>query len=215
MTAPRIMLADADVPTRVGFRAALRRAGFEVVAEADDVDAAVAAADGASLDVALVDVALPGAGVDAGARLARLRPGMRLVMLTERPHDDELLAAVLAGASVYLAKHMRPERLPDVVRGVLAGEVALPRRHSQRLLDELRRRTARRSAISARSTAPLTDREWEVLELIADGCTTGEMARRLRISEVTVRRHVSTLMAKLGVRDRAGAAELLSARSAV
>ena len=215
MTAPRIMLADADVPTRVGFRAALRRAGFEVVAEADDVDAAVAAAESASLDVALVDMALPGDGTDAVARLARLRPGLRLVVLTERPHDDELLAAVLAGASGYLAKHMSPARLPDIVRGVLAGEVALPRRHSQRLLDELRRRTARRSAISARATAPLTDREWEVLELIAEGCTTGEMARRLRISEITVRRHVSTLMAKLGVRDRAGAAELLSTRSAV
>jgi DNA-binding NarL/FixJ family response regulator len=215
MTAPRILLADADVPTRVGFRAALRRAGFEVVAEADDLDAAVTAAESAPLDVALVDVALPGDGIDAVTRLARLRPGLRLVMLTERPNDDELLAAVLAGASGYLGKHMSPARLPDVVRGVLAGEVALPRRHSERLLDELRRRTARRSAVSARATAPLTDREWEVLELLADGCTTGEMARRLRISEVTVRRHVSTLVAKLGVRDRAGAAELISARSAL
>jgi DNA-binding NarL/FixJ family response regulator len=215
MTAPRILLADADVPTRVGFRAALRRAGFEVVAEADDVDAAVAAAESAPLDLALVDVALSGDGIDAVSRLARLRPGVRLVVLTGRPNDDELLAAVLAGASGYLGKHMSPARLPDVVRGVLAGEVALPRRHSERLLEELRRRTARRSAVSARATAPLTDREWEVLELLADRCTTGEMARRLRISEVTVRRHVSTLIAKLGVRDRAAAAELVSARSVV
>ena len=214
MTAPRILLADADVPTRVGFRAALRRAGFEVVAEAGDADAALAAAESAPLDVALVAVALPGDGLDAVARLARLRPGLRLLMLTERPHDDELLAAVLAGASGYLATGMSPARLPDVVRGVLAGEVALPRRHSERLLEELRRRTAHRSAVSARATAPLTDREWDVLELLADDCTTGEMARRLRISDVTVRRHVSTLVAKLGVRDRAGAAELVGVRSA-
>ena len=93
--------------------------------------------------------------------------------------------------------------------------VALPRRHSERLLNELRHRTARRSTVTARATAPLTDREWEVLELLAEGCTTGEMARRLRISEVTVRRHVSTLVAKLGVRDRAGAAELVGVRSEV
>ncbi len=215
MTAPRILLADADVPTRVGFRAALRRAGFEVVAEADDVDAALAAAASAPLDLALVDVALSGDGIDAVTRLAKLRPGLRLVVLTERPDDDELLAAVLAGASGYLGKHLSPVRLPDVVRGVLAGEAALPRRHCERLLDELRRRTTRRSTVAARATAPLTDREWEVLELLAEGCTTGEMARRLRISEVTVRRHVSALVAKLGVRDRAGAAKLVSVRSAV
>lgn len=215
MTATHILLADADVPTRVGFRAALRRAGFDVVAEAEDVDAAVAAVERAQVDLALVDVALPGDGIDAVARIARLRPRLRLIMLTERPNDDELLAAVLAGASGYLAKQMSPERLPDVVRGVLAGEVALPRRHSQRLLDELRRRAARRSAVSARATAPLTDREWEVLELLADSRSTAEIARRLRISEVTVRRHVSTVVAKLGVRDRAAAAELISARSSV
>ena len=215
MTAPRILLADADVPTRVGFRAALRRAGFEVVAEADDVDAALAAVESAPVDVALVDTALSGDGIDAVTRLAKLRPGVRLVVLTEQPDDDELLAAVLAGATGYLGKHMSASRLPDVVRGVLAGEVALPRLHSARLLDELRHRTARRSAVSALAAAPLTDREWDVLELLAKGCTTGEMARRLRISDVTVRRHVSTLVAKLGVRDRASAAELVSARSAV
>jgi DNA-binding NarL/FixJ family response regulator len=215
VTAPRILLADADVPTRVGFRAALRRAGFEVVAEADDVDAAVAAAESTPLDLALVDVALSGDGIGAVTRLAKLRASLRLVVLTERPDDDELLAAVLAGATGYLGKHMSPSRLPDVVRGVLAGEVALPRLHSARLLDELRRQTARRSAIAAHATAPLTDREWEVLELLADGRTTAEIARRLRISDVTVRRHVSSLVAKLGVRDRASAAELISARSAV
>jgi DNA-binding NarL/FixJ family response regulator len=213
VTAPRVLLADADVPTRVGLRAALRQAGFAVVAEADDVDAAVAAAESAELDLVLVDVALPGDGIAALARLATLRPALRLVALTDSPSDEQLLAAVIAGASGYLGKHTSPVRLPDALRGVLAGEVALPRRHSQRLLDELRRRAAQRSTVAARAAAPLTNREWEVLELLADGHSTAEMARRLRISDVTVRRHVSALVAKLGVRDRAGAAELAGGRS--
>ena len=213
MIAARVLLADADVPTRVGFRAALRRAGFTVVAEADDFDEAIAAVGTAEIDLALVDVALPGDGIAALARLAMLRPALRLVALTESPSDEQLLAAVMAGAAGYLSKQMSADRLPDALRGVLAGEVALPRRHSQRLLDELRLRAARRSAVTTRVTAPLTDREWEVLDLLADGCSTAEMARRLRISDVTVRRHVSALVAKLGVRDRAGAAALARGRS--
>ena len=201
------------MPTRVGFRVALRRAGFTVVAEADDVDEVIAAAEIDDIDLALVDVGLPGDGIAALARLAMLRPALRLVAVTERPSDEQLLAAVMAGAAGYLSKQMSADRLPDALRGVLAGEVALRRRHSQRLLDELRLRAGRRSAVTARVTAPLTDREWEVLDLLADGCSTAEMARRLRISDVTVRRHVSALVAKLGVRDRAGVAALVSGRS--
>jgi DNA-binding NarL/FixJ family response regulator len=213
MSAPRVLLAGADVPTRVGLRATLRRGGFAVVAEADDAAGALAAVELESPDVALVDVDLPGDGFDAVARMSRLRPGLRVVMLSGSPNGDELLMAVLAGATGYLGTDTSPARLPDALRGVLAGEVALPRRHSQRLLDELRRRAARRATVSASATAPLTDREWDVLELLADGGSTAQMARRLRISEVTVRRHVSAVVAKLGVRDRAGAAELVAARS--
>lgn len=213
MSAPRVLLADADEPTRVGLRAALRTGGFDVVAEAEDATAAVAAVECVGLDLALVDAGLPGDGLAALARMSRLRPALRLVVLSSRPTDDELLAAVLAGAAGYLGKDMRAARLPDALRGVLAGEVALPRRHSQRLLDELRGRAARPAAVSARAAAPLTDREWEVLELLADGRSTAEMARRLRISEVTVRRHASAVVSKLGVRDRAGAAALLAGRS--
>jgi DNA-binding NarL/FixJ family response regulator len=213
MSAPRVLLADADVPTRVGLRAALRRGGFEVVAEAEDAEAAVAAIERVALELALVDAALPGGSIDALARISRLRPAVRLIMLTASPNGDELLAAVLAGATGYLGKHASAARLPDALRGVLAGEVALPRRQSQRLLDELRRRAARAAAVSARAAMPLTDREWDVLELLAEGRSTAEMARRLRISEVTVRRHVSAVVAKLGVRDRAGAAAVMVERS--
>lgn len=213
MNAPRVLLADSDVPTRVGLRVALRRAGLEVVAEADDAAAAILAVETLRLDLALVDAALAGDGFDAVARMARLGPKLRFIVLTAGPNDDELLAAVLAGASGYLDKHMSPARLPDVLRGVLAGEVALPRRHTQRLLDELRRRAARRATVSSRAAAPLTNREWDVLELLGDGRSTAEMARRLRISEVTVRRHVSALVTKLGVPDRAAVAAVVADRS--
>jgi DNA-binding NarL/FixJ family response regulator len=213
VTAPRVLLADADVPTRVGLRMALRSAGFDVVAEADGAAEAIDAVVETSPDLGVLSADLPGGAVEALKRIAGLRPGVRLVLLTSRPSGDELLAAVLAGASGYLTTDISPGRLPMVLAGVLDGEVALPRGLSEHLLDALRARTERRTAVTARATAPLTDREWDVAELLAERCSTAQMARRLRISEVTIRRHVSTLVAKLGVPDRAAAAELVRGRS--
>jgi DNA-binding NarL/FixJ family response regulator len=87
--------------------------------------------------------------------------------------------------------------------------VALPRRHTRHLLETLRGRDVRRAMVTAHATGVLTDREWEVLQLLADGAPTAEIARQLRISAVTVRRHVSSICAKLGVPDRAGAVALV------
>ena len=117
--------------------------------------------------------------------------------------------AVVAGAVGYLGRDVDTERLPDILRAVLAGEVALPRRHSQHLVDALRGRDARRGRLAARTDARLTDREWEVLQMLADDHSTAEIGSRLGISAVTARRHVSSLVSKLGVEDRAAAAELL------
>jgi DNA-binding NarL/FixJ family response regulator len=103
--------------------------------------------------------------------------------------------------------------LPGDGMEVLAGEVALPRRQSGHLLDALRSRTAQRAPVTARATAELTDREWEVLQLLSEGRRTGEMATSLGISDVTVRRHISALVAKLGVPDRRAAAALMQTRS--
>ena len=213
MTEPRVILADADAPTRMGLGMALRSAGIAVVGEAQDAEAAIAAIMRTSPDLAVIAADLPGGGTEVLARVSAVRPGVRLVMLTARPSGDELLSAVLAGASGYLSRAIDPERLPAALKGVLAGEVALPRRHSGRLLDALRTRTAQRAPVSAHATAELTKREWEVLQLLTDGHETAEMARRLGIAEVTVRRHISTLVAKLGVRDRRGAVALMLGRS--
>jgi DNA-binding NarL/FixJ family response regulator len=208
-SAPRVLVADADAPTRAGLRLALAEAGFDVGAEATSADGAVEAALAGAFDIGLLDVELPGDGIEAAHRIAARVPAMRLVLLTRRPTGEELLAAVLAGASGYLGKDISSSRLPQALRGVLAGEVALPRRYTHHVLEALRGRDVRRALVAARTNAALTEREWEVLQMLAGDASTAEMARGLGISEVTVRRHISSLLAKLGVSDRASAAMLL------
>ena len=153
---------------------------------------------------------LAGGGTEAARRLASLYPKVRLIVLSPELGGEELVEAVLAGATGYLAKDMSLERLPHAIKGVLAGEVALPRLHADTLLAELRRRDAARERVAARTGASLTDREWDVLQLLGEGASTAEIAERLRISQVTARRHISSLLAKLGVGDRASAARLAS-----
>jgi DNA-binding NarL/FixJ family response regulator len=206
---PRILLAESDRPTRAGLRVAVQRAGFELIDQAGSLAEALAAAREHSPDVALIAADLAGGGMEATRRLT-LYPRVRVIVLTPELGGDELLEAVLAGATGYLAKDMSLDRLPHAIHGVLAGEVALPRLHADTLLAELRRRDATRERIAARTGASLTDREWDVLQLLGEGASTAEIAERLRISQVTARRHISTLLAKLGVHDRASAARLVS-----
>jgi DNA-binding NarL/FixJ family response regulator len=177
---PRVLLADADAPTRVALRAALVADGFEAVAEAvaeaDVAQAAVAAAIGLDPDGAMVAASLPGGGIDAARQIAAENPRMRLVVVSDDPSGEELLEAVLAGASGYLGRDVSQQRLPTALRAVLAGEVALPRRHTQYLLEALRGRDVRRAAVSARASSPIIDREWEVLQPLADDASTAEIA---------------------------------------
>ena len=205
----RVLVAERDEPTRAGIRLALSGAGFDVVVEVDEPDAAVEAALEHRPDVALVSTDLPGGGIDVARAVAARLPGTKVVVLTSRPDEKELLASVLAGAVGYLSKAISLDRLPHALDGVMRGEVALPRQYTQRLLDELRGREIDRTRVAAHANAALTDREWEVLRLLGEGASTVQMAQRLGISEVTVRRHVSSVVGKLGVSDRAGAAGVL------
>jgi DNA-binding NarL/FixJ family response regulator len=211
--APRVLIAAGQSATRAGLRVALVRSGFDLVAEVADHAAAVEAALAERPDIALVAADLPGGGILAVRAVAERVPAARVVVITARPSGEELVAAVLAGASGYLSVSMSLARLPDALRGVLAGEVALPRAHSRHLLEALRFRNATRAAIAERGAANLTAREWDVLQLLGEDASTALIAHRLGISEVTVRRHVSSLLAKLGVPDRAAAAELFRERS--
>jgi DNA-binding NarL/FixJ family response regulator len=204
-----VLLAERDGPTRAGLRLALAGAGFEVVAELRERDGAVEAALEHRPGAALVSADLPGGGIEAARAIAEAVPGTKVIVLSSHPDGGELVAAVLAGAAGYLSKEISPERLPEAVKGVLRGEVALPRRYTQHILDELRGRDIERTLVTARVGATLTDRQWEILRLLGESASTAQMAQRLGISEVTVRRHISSVLGKLGVTDRASAARLL------
>jgi DNA-binding NarL/FixJ family response regulator len=205
----RVLVAERDGPTRAGIRLALSGAGFDVVVEVDEPDAAVEAALEHRPDVTLVSTDLPGGGIDVARAVAARLPATKVVVLTSQPDEEELLASVLAGAVGYLSKAISLDRLPYALDGVMRGEVALPRQYTERLLDELRGREIDRTRVAAHANAALTDREWDVLRLLGEGASTAQMAQRLGISEVTVRRHVSSVVGKLGVSDRAGAAGVL------
>ena len=204
----RILLADDHELSRAGVRAALEGHGFDVCAEAGDADAAYDAAVRVQPDVCLLDVRMPGGGVQAAARIHGVLPDTAIVMYTVSASDEDLFDSLRAGAVGYLLKRTDPTRLPHAIRGVLAGEAALPRTLVSRLVDEFRDRGGRRIG-----GAELTPREWDVLERLRDGATTAEIATRLSVSPVTVRRHVSALVRKLGVADRDAAVRLLDQRS--
>lgn len=214
MSAPlRVLLAEPDEPTRVGIRIALEAAGIQVCAEPLDAAGAVALAASERPDVCLVAERLRGGAILAVDAIFRRLPDCKLLILTDAEEPKSLFAGIRAGTSGYVRKDLDPTRLPDTIRGVVAGEAALSRRLTQRLLDSLRTRERGRSAPTTPGGPSMTDRELEVLELMAEGLRTSEIAGRLAISEVTVRRHVSSAVAKLGVADRAAAIRILTGRS--
>jgi DNA-binding NarL/FixJ family response regulator len=210
---PRVLLAEADAPTRAGIRLLLEGDGFEICAEPVDADAAVAAALRERPHICLVDEDLPGGSVAAMDAISRGLPETSLLVLTGSEEPRSLLGAVGAGASGFVRKDVDPVRLPATLRGVLAGEAALSRRLALRVLESLRRRQRGRTAAHAPGRRSVTDRELEVLELMTEGLRTSEIAQRLSVAEVTVRRHRSSAMDKLGVADRAAALEVLTGRS--
>jgi len=204
------LVADDHLPTRTGVKLALERGGFEVCADAADADGAISAAREQRPDVCLLDINMPGDGIKAAEAIARELPETAVVMLTVSRSDADLFDALRAGASGYLLKDIDPARLPLALHGVLEGEAALPRRLVALLIEEFReRRRRRRVPLVGRRSVELTDREWEVLELMRGGLSTEEIAARLFISAVTVRTHVSAILRKLHVTTRDAAVALL------
>ncbi len=211
-----ILVADDHAPTRADVKGILAEDGrFAVRAEAADAAGAVAAALEARPDVCLLDVRMPGGGVGAAWEISARLPDTKIVMLTVSRDDADLFAALRAGASGYLLKDLDPDRLPDALAAVVAGEGALPGSLVARLVNEFRDRGPRRRAVlsSSPSGEPLTSREWQVLELMRDGLTTAQIADRLVISRATVRSHVAGILRKLRVPDREAALELFRSQS--
>jgi DNA-binding NarL/FixJ family response regulator len=206
----RVVIADDHPPTRAGVRMSLEESGFEVCAEASNAAAAFDACIDFQPDVALLDIHMPGNGISAAADITQAQPDVAVVMLTVSRDDNDLFDALRAGALGYLLKDTDPDRLPYALRGVLAGEAALPRALVARVVDEFRERGRRRRLPLVRQKGvELTSREWEVLELMREDLSTAEIAERLFISQVTVRSHIAAVLRKLRVPDRKAALKLL------
>jgi DNA-binding NarL/FixJ family response regulator len=203
------MVADDHPATRAGVRKALENGGFIVCAEVADGNAAIEAAVRERPDICLLDIHMPGNGIAAAAEISAQVPETAIIMLTVSQADEDLFAALRAGAAGYLLKDTNPARLPLALEGVLRGESALPRVLVGRLIEEFRgREQRRRIPLVKQPKAKLTSREWEVLELMREGFSTGDIADRLYISRGTVRSHVAAILRKLDVSDRMAALKL-------
>jgi len=196
----RVLVADDHPLTRLGIGVALGD-GFDVCAEADDAESALAAARQEVPDICLLDVGMPGNGIQAAARIVAELPSVAVVMISAAGDDETLFAAVRAGAVGYLPKEMALTRLPEALLGVLDGEAAIPRDVTARLLREFRRH-GHRLGSARRGGRDLTSRETDVLELLLDGLSTTEIGQRLFLTPPTVRSHIAAVMRKHAVQDR-------------
>jgi DNA-binding NarL/FixJ family response regulator len=206
MSVIRLLLADAHAATLAGLRMALSGDPFAIAAEASDARSAIQGALHEHPDVCVLDADMPGGAATATAEITRRCEGTEVVVLAAERDDSQMLDVVRAGAMGYLLKGMDPDRLRYAIIGVTNGEAAVPRTLVARLMQEFRVRERRRALVG---TARLTARELGVLELLAEGSSTRAMAETLGISEVTVRRHVSGVLQKLGVSDREAAVAIL------
>ncbi|HEU0251254.1 MAG TPA: response regulator transcription factor [Solirubrobacteraceae bacterium] len=199
---PTVVIADDHQVFRLGVRMALMRGGFQVVGEAADGECAVNTVLRERPDVCLLDVRMPGGGVQTAERLAAVAPLTSVVMLTVSTDTEDVIGSLRAGALGYLPKDTTPDRLPAALCGVLKGEAALPRTLVGRVLQEFRSFTAVASDPVRVGEVQLTPRESEILRLLGKGLTTIEVAEMLSLSPITIRRHVSAGVTKLGVADR-------------
>lgn len=212
MTGPvpsvRIVVADDHEVVRAGFAALLdTQPDFTVLGTASDGAEAVQVSRELRPDVILMDVRMPGTdGIEATRQLAGGTGGPRVIILTTFDLDEYVYDALCAGASGFLLKDVTAERLFDAVRVVAAGEALLAPTVTRRLISEFAR--LRPAAAPPAAVAELTPRETEVLRLLAEGLSNPEIAGRLVITEETVKTHVSRVLHKLALRDRAQAVVL-------
>ena len=199
----RLMLADDHRMLREGLRRSMTDQGFDVVGEAGNGDEAVRMADLLRPDIILMDVTMPEMdGVEATRQIRAIAPNIRIVMLTMHAEQGVLADAIRAGASGYLVKDCSTEEIADAVRLAVSGESALSPQIAASMLDEVRRLGDAQAFGAADEERIVSRREEEVLQLIADGCSTPEVAERLYISQKTVKNHLASIYQKLDARDR-------------
>ena len=202
----RVMLVDDQELVRAGFRVLLESApDIEIVAEASDGAEAIRLAREADADVILMDIRMPGIdGIEATREIVAEHPGdrPRVVVLTTFGTDEYVYESLRAGASGFLLKDAGPARLFDAVRVVADGDALLDPSVTRRLIEEFASRPGGELAGASELDA-LTEREREVLVLVAEGLSNEEITERLYVSMSTAKKHVSNTMMKLGARDRA------------
>jgi DNA-binding NarL/FixJ family response regulator len=203
----RVLIADDQALMRTGFRMILdAQDDIEVVGEAIDGADAIRRFEALSPDVVVMDVRMPTMdGIEATRRLSALERPARVLILTTFDLDDYVYEALRAGASGFLLKDRPPEELVAAVRVIAAGEALLAPSVTRRLIEEFARRAP---AVKPAALDQLTEREREVLVLMARGLSNAEIARTLFVAETTVKTHVGRVLHKLGLRDRAQAVVL-------
>ena len=196
----RLMIVDDHQMLREGLRRSMSEIGFDVIGEASDGDEAVTRATAQRPDVILMDVTMPRMdGVEACRQVKDVLPDTHIVMLTMHADQSVLADAIRAGASGYLVKDCSTDEIADAVKIAAAGQTALSPQLAATMLDEVRRMEEQERAQENRL---ITKREEEVLQMIADGCSTTEVAEGLYISQKTVKNHLASIYQKLEARDR-------------
>jgi DNA-binding NarL/FixJ family response regulator len=196
----RVVIADDQPMMRAGFKAVLESTGdIKVVAEAGTGEEAVRAATEQAPDVVLMDIRMPGMdGIEATRRL----PRQRVLILTTFGLDQYIIDALRAGASGFLLKDAPTGEVVAAVRAVAAGDAVLSAPVTRQLLDQIARRLPAAVSRQPSELDALTQREQEVLRMLASGLSNAEIAAALVVSDATVKSHVSALLGKLGLRDR-------------
>ena len=206
-----VLIADDHPLTRDALASMLEGNGFDVVGQAADGRQAIERARELQPDLVLLDLSMPDVdGLTALPDLKAASPNSSVVVLTASGTEDNLLAAIRAGAAGYLLKTEPPERLVEFLRGVARGEAALSGSVATRLLERVREGREHEGGVPDQIAGLLSAREVEVLLLLDDHLATDEIAARLFISEHTVRSHVKSLLHKLGVSSRREALDALA-----
>jgi DNA-binding NarL/FixJ family response regulator len=204
----RVMLCDDHALVRSAIRQALDAPDIDVVGEATTAEEMLEMAPRLRPDILLLDIDMPGmSGIEAVREIAPRLPDTRIVMLTVSTDRRDLIDAVRHGASGYLTKDLTGDALQRAVRGVLHGDLAMSRGHAATVVEHLARGGRGTAPETSGIEALLSSREQDVLRLLSDGLTDREIAGALAISPRTVESHVSNVLRKLAVRNRAEAAQ--------